>query len=80
MSTGSLPEDNLDNTIPADTGQTSDNERQVPWNAEEPSGSWKELAQVLDGLFFWVVLTGMTACTMIVALAPVYKHYSTILQ
>lgn len=80
MSTGSLPEDNLDNRIHADTGQTSDNERQVPWNAEEPSGSWKELAQVLDGLFFWVVLTAMTVCTMIVALAPVYKHYSTILQ
>jgi len=38
-------------------------------------GTWKELAQVLDRLFFWLMLMAMTLCSMIVLLAPAHKHF-----
>jgi len=41
---------------------------------EVSGGSWKELAQVLDRLFFWLMLTAMTSCGLIVVMAPVHKH------
>jgi len=40
-----------------------------------PSRTWKDVAKVLDRLFFWLMLTAMTSCTVMVALAPVYKQH-----
>lgn len=34
---------------------------------------WKEIANVLDRLFFWLVFISMTASAMIILLVPVYK-------
>jgi len=33
------------------------------------------VAQVLDRLFFWLMMIAMTSCSALVALAPVYKHH-----
>lgn len=35
---------------------------------------WKEVAHVLDRLFFWIVLFFMTASAMIIVLVPYYKE------
>ena len=38
------------------------------------SNDWKEVAHVLDRLFFWFVLLSMTASAMIILLVPYYKE------
>ncbi|ESN98755.1 hypothetical protein HELRODRAFT_94890 [Helobdella robusta] len=35
---------------------------------------WKEVAHVLDSLFFVIIFTSMTASAMIILLVPAYKH------
>ena len=35
---------------------------------------WKELSNVLDRLFFWIVFIFMTASAMIILLVPMYKE------
>ena len=35
---------------------------------------WKEVANVLDRLFFWIVFIFMTASAMIIVLVPYYKQ------
>lgn len=35
---------------------------------------WKEVAHVLDRLFFWIILTSMTASVLIIILVPCYKE------
>ncbi len=37
------------------------------------NSDWKELAHVLDRLFFWIVFMFMTASTMIILSVPLYK-------
>ena len=42
--------------------------------ARQPiNNDWKELAHVLDRLFFWIVFIFMTASTMIILSVPLYK-------
>lgn len=38
------------------------------------ANDWKEVAHVLDRLFFWFVLLSMTASAMIILLVPYYKE------
>lgn len=35
---------------------------------------WKEVAHVLDRLFFWIILASMTASALIIILVPFYKE------
>lgn len=35
---------------------------------------WKELAHVLDRLYFWLIFVAMTASAMIILLVPYYKQ------
>lgn len=35
---------------------------------------WKEVAHVLDRLFFWIIFTSMTASAFIIILVPWYKE------
>ena len=56
------PQDNLHNMLPSDSRRPSVAEGQVPRSSEtDRSRTWKELAQVLDRLFFWVMLVAMTS-------------------
>jgi len=55
--------------------QKFDGEGQVSRSRETgPSRTWKDVGKVLDRLFFWLMLTAMTSCTVMVVLAPVYKQ------
>lgn len=45
---------------------------------EDFSYEWKELAHVLDRLFFWIVLLSMTASAMIILTVPLYKEETII--
>jgi hypothetical protein len=36
---------------------------------------WKELAHVLDRLYFWLMLVLMTVSSLIIGLVPYYKNY-----
>lgn len=45
---------------------------------EDFSYEWKELAHVLDRLFFWIVLLSMTASAMIILTVPLYKEETMI--
>ena len=40
----------------------------------DDANDWKELAHVLDRLFFWVVFLAMSASAMIIMLVPFYKE------
>ena len=40
----------------------------------DKSHEWKELAHVLDRLFFWIVFVFMTASALIILLVPYYKE------
>ena len=37
------------------------------------TNDWRELAHVMDRLFFWLVFIFMTASTMIILLVPIYR-------
>ena len=41
---------------------------------DDPASDWKEVAHVLDRLFFWFVFLSMTASAMIILLVPYYKE------
>lgn len=43
----------------------------------DSNNDWKEVAHVLDRLFFWIVFVLMTASAMIILLVPMYKDYKT---
>jgi len=71
-------DDQPDNTPPCGERRQQSSDDDVQGQRSRTAGrgrSWKELAQVVDRLFFWVMLTAMTSSTMIVLLAPAYKHY-----
>lgn len=40
----------------------------------DQASDWKEVAHVLDRLFFWLVFLFMTASAMIILLVPLYKE------
>lgn len=40
----------------------------------DQANDWKEVAHVLDRLFFWLVFLFMTASAMIILLVPLYKE------
>ena len=40
----------------------------------DDANDWKELAHVLDRLFFWIVFLAMSASAMIIMLVPFYKE------
>ena len=44
-----------------------------PQQREPVNNDWKEIAHVLDRLFFWIVFIFMTASTMIILSVPLYK-------
>ena len=44
-----------------------------PPQREPVNNDWKEIAHVLDRLFFWIVFIFMTASTMIILSVPLYK-------
>ena len=71
------PTDNVDNILPRVRRQSSIAGCHVPMSPVEDDRdgqTWKELAQVLDRLFFWLMLMAMTSCCAMIVLAPVYKH------
>ena len=50
----------------------SQNTGEVPKRSE--NNDWRELAHVLDRLFFWLVFMFMSASTMIIMFVPFYKE------
>ena len=50
-----------------------DNNSDSDTASEHVNNDWKELAHVLDRLFFWIVFIFMTASTMIILSVPLYK-------
>jgi len=52
-------------------------EEKIP-EIDDFSDDWKELAHVLDRLFFWIILLSMTASAMIILLVPLYKDETNV--
>lgn len=56
------------------TGTLVDSQRKRREDAgADQANDWKEVAHVLDRLFFWLVFLFMTASAMIILLVPLYK-------
>jgi len=66
---------NREKLASADNWKSSLGEGQVP-RSRETGSTWKDVARVLDRLFFWLMLIAMTSCSVMVVLAPVYKQHS----
>ena len=56
---------------------TGTNREGASCKANELHNDWKEVAHVLDRLFFWIVFVFMTASAMIILFVPMYKDYIT---
>lgn len=46
-------------------------------NRNDSSNDWRELAHVLDRLFFWMVFVCMSASAMIILTVPLYRDHKT---
>ncbi len=53
--------------------RSTENQSESQAAREQTNLDWKELAHVLDRLFFWIVFIFMTASTMIILSVPLYK-------
>lgn len=60
--------------LPVDDGVTTALDATRSVDLVDHRQDWKELAHVLDRLYFWLMLVMMTVSTSIIGLVPLYKN------